>query len=159
MDVIAANCLHRGGLYSGANPGVRPLEDYVEEFLYLSHHVPWNDNTLKSCFWSGLDDHLLMVMQAGNSICTLQQYIDYALWLVGPTQGLSTQRTSSHRSPTSVQPQPPRTINQSPPLTWSLCPPQIQSKCQRPSLSWSPSPPWSLTRCESWQKHSSWMVR
>lgn len=58
---------------------MRPLE----EFLYLSHRVSWNDNTLKSCFWSGIDDRLLIVMQAGNSICTLQQYIDYMLWLVG----------------------------------------------------------------------------
>lgn len=60
-----------------------PLEDYVEELLELSQLVPWNDDKLKGCFWSELGEHLLLIMPMGNSRCTLQQFIDYALWLGG----------------------------------------------------------------------------
>lgn len=35
-----------------------PLEEYVEEFLELAHLVPWNDGTLKSIVWAGLDNHI-----------------------------------------------------------------------------------------------------
>lgn len=36
----------------------RPIKEYVKEFLELSFNVPWNDNTLKTVFWTGLDDSL-----------------------------------------------------------------------------------------------------
>lgn len=56
---------------------------YMEEFLGLCHQMAWNDNTLKSCFWSGLNNHLLVIMPTGYNSCSLQQYIGYVLWLVG----------------------------------------------------------------------------
>lgn len=59
-----------------------PLEDYVEELLELSHLVSWSDSTLKTCFWSGLDDYPFPPLLAGATTCTLAQYVDYALWLI-----------------------------------------------------------------------------
>ncbi|CAM4549728.1 unnamed protein product [Leuciscus chuanchicus] len=41
----------------------RLIEDYVDEFLELSHLVPWNDDTMKMVFWSGLDNHMFRQME------------------------------------------------------------------------------------------------
>lgn len=45
--------VHPADLLLSLSQDGRLLEDYVEEFLELSHLVPWNDDTLKSVFWSG----------------------------------------------------------------------------------------------------------
>lgn len=53
-----------------------------QELGLISYHAPWNEDTLKTFFWTGLDDHLLHIMPMGNSSCTLKQYVCYVLWLV-----------------------------------------------------------------------------
>ncbi len=35
----------------------RSIEDYVEEFLALAEGVTWREETQKTIFWGGLDDH------------------------------------------------------------------------------------------------------
>ncbi|XDV19759.1 hypothetical protein PO909_025175 [Leuciscus waleckii] len=52
------------------------------EFLQLAHQVPWNDETMKTVFWSGLDDLLFLQVPASATTGTLAQYIDYVLWFV-----------------------------------------------------------------------------
>lgn len=70
MDHKAAIYLHPEDWIMELSQKGHPLEDYMEDFLDLCHRVPWNDNTLKSCIWSGLDNHLL-VMATGYSSCSL----------------------------------------------------------------------------------------
>lgn len=69
-------------LYTHTQDG-RPIEEYVEEFIGLTHLVPWSDGTLKTLFWLGLDDHLLNPVSVTDTTCSLTQYIDHVLWLVG----------------------------------------------------------------------------
>ncbi|ROL51072.1 hypothetical protein DPX16_14603 [Anabarilius grahami] len=76
-----------------------PLEDYVEEFLELSHLVSWNNGTLKTCFWSGLYDRLFQPLPVGDTTCILAQYIDYAFWLSGSPFTVGKQTTTFRESP------------------------------------------------------------
>lgn len=46
-----------------------------------AHLLSWNDGTLKVCFWSGLNNHLICLMPRGETSCILAQYVDYTLWL------------------------------------------------------------------------------
>lgn len=50
---------------------VCPLEDFVEQFLELSHHMPLNDGMLKVCFWSGLDNPISQLMPMEEASCAL----------------------------------------------------------------------------------------
>lgn len=49
----------------------RTLEDYVEEFISVSHHTTCDNLTLMERFRSGLDDEIWMVMPKGDSCWTL----------------------------------------------------------------------------------------
>lgn len=91
LNQIVRNMDHKAAIYLHPEDWImeliqegRPVEDYMEDFFDLCHRVPWNDNSLKSCFWSGLDNHLLVIMAIGYSSCLLQQHIDYCGWLVTP---------------------------------------------------------------------------
>ncbi len=61
----------------------RSIEEYVEEFLALAEGVTWREETQKTIFWGGLDDHLYQLMPASDSTCSLGRYMEYALWLSG----------------------------------------------------------------------------
>ncbi|ROL43111.1 hypothetical protein DPX16_14823 [Anabarilius grahami] len=61
----------------------RSIEDYVGEFLEISHLVSWNDDTLKTVFWCGLDDHLYQQVPVAATTCSQVQYVEYVLWLSG----------------------------------------------------------------------------
>ncbi len=69
-------------LYSSTQDGC-PIEEYVEEFIGLSHLVPWSDDVLKTLFWLGLDDSLVGQVPAPAIACSLTQYIDYVMLLYG----------------------------------------------------------------------------
>ncbi|XDV51792.1 hypothetical protein PO909_020615 [Leuciscus waleckii] len=59
-----------------------PLEEYVEKFLELCHLLSWSDGTLKSCFWSGLDKHLLLASRSFHlHACTVHGLYAVAVWL------------------------------------------------------------------------------
>ncbi len=62
-----------------------PIEDYVEEFLNVSYRAPWKESTLKTIFLGGLDDYIYQQMPASDITCSLERYIEYALWLSGST--------------------------------------------------------------------------
>lgn len=57
--------------------GGRDLEEYVEEFVAVSHLAQCNDIALMKRFWIRLDDE----MPLGNSCWTLAEYINFALWV------------------------------------------------------------------------------
>lgn len=68
--------------------GGSPIENYIEKFLELTHLVPWNDATMKTVVWSGMDFgilewNLLLQVPVGAATCTLVQYLGYVLWLSG----------------------------------------------------------------------------
>lgn len=69
-------------LYTHTQDGC-PIEEYVEEFIKLSHLVSWSNGTLNTLFWLGLSDHLLNQVHATYTTCSLTQYIDHVLWLGG----------------------------------------------------------------------------
>lgn len=49
------------------NQDGHPIKEYVEEFIELSHLVPWSDD-VKTIFWLGLDDSLVgQVPTSGSS--------------------------------------------------------------------------------------------
>ncbi len=83
-----------------------PIEDYVEEFLNVSYRVPWKESTLKTIFWGGLDGHIYQQMPASYIACSLECYIEYALWLSGSSFTVEevadclVAKTVSPRSPT-----------------------------------------------------------
>ncbi len=59
LDPVSALCsLFQGG---------RPIEHFVEEFLWYSHLASLDDARLMDCFWSGLDDNIAQLMPGGNS--------------------------------------------------------------------------------------------
>ncbi len=60
-----------------------PIEDYVEEFLSVSYRAPWKKSTLKTIFLGGLDEHIYQQMPASDITCSLERYIECALWLSG----------------------------------------------------------------------------
>ncbi|KAI2659218.1 Foot protein 1 variant 1 [Labeo rohita] len=57
----------------------RPIEYYVEEFLYYSQLVPGDDTKIKDCFWSGLDPEVSLNLPDEDPSWTLSQYIDFVL--------------------------------------------------------------------------------
>ncbi|KAL0177314.1 hypothetical protein M9458_026208, partial [Cirrhinus mrigala] len=57
----------------------RDLEDYVEEFISISHLASCDDVCLMEGFWCGLDDDLRFVMPKGEPCWTLTQYINILL--------------------------------------------------------------------------------
>lgn len=59
------------------------IKDYMEDFLELSHQVAWSNDTIKTEFWSGLDDPLFKLVPATATTCSLRLYVDYVLWLSG----------------------------------------------------------------------------
>ena len=61
----------------------RQIEEYVAEFLELSHGASWADDTLKTVFWHGLDDHLHQQAPASVILGTFELYLDHVLWLSG----------------------------------------------------------------------------
>ncbi len=61
----------------------RPIEDYVEAFLNVSYRAPWKESTLRTIFLGELDDHIYQQMPASDITCSLECYIEYALWLSG----------------------------------------------------------------------------
>ncbi len=74
----------------------RSIEEYVEEFLALAEGVTWREETQKTIFWGGLDDHLYQLMPASDSTCSLGSYMGYALWLSGsPSSPLVPSSSSS----------------------------------------------------------------
>ncbi|KAL0146718.1 hypothetical protein M9458_058058, partial [Cirrhinus mrigala] len=67
-------CLHQGN---------RCIEDYVVDFCELCHLVNFNDVALKDIFRAGLSDPIRSGLPGGKIHWSLEQYIDYALLLVG----------------------------------------------------------------------------
>lgn len=63
--------------------GVRDLEEYVEEFVGVSHLAQCNHIVLLEGFWIGLCDEIWLVMQRGNSCWTLAEYINFTFWVSG----------------------------------------------------------------------------
>lgn len=106
---------------------VCPLEDFVEQFLELSHHMPLNDGMLKVCFWSGLDNPISQLMPMEEASCALTQYTDYSLWLsgssytVGDVEGPNPSNLASPEPPqsTSILPKP---LGSSPPRDSKIFP-------------------------------------
>ncbi len=62
-----------------------PIEDNVEKFLNVSYRAPWKESTLKTIFLGGLDEHIYQQMPASDITCSLERYIECALWLIGPS--------------------------------------------------------------------------
>lgn len=96
----------------------------MEQFLELSHHMPWNDGMLKVCFWSGLDNPISHLMPMEETSCTLTQYMDYALWLSGSSYTVGDAEGPNPASPepsqsTSILPKP---LGSSPPRASRICP-------------------------------------
>ncbi len=81
-----------------------PIEDYVEKFLNISYKVLWKERTLKTIFWGELAVHIYQQMPASDTICSLERYIEYALWLsgssftVGEVADCPVDKTKSHVS-------------------------------------------------------------
>ncbi|KAL0176455.1 hypothetical protein M9458_028785, partial [Cirrhinus mrigala] len=63
----------------------RQLEDYVEEFINTCHHASCDDICLKGGFWCGLDDNIRFVLPRGDVHWTLNDYINFTLWVNGST--------------------------------------------------------------------------
>ncbi len=80
----------------------------IEEFLNISNRVPWKERTLKTIFWGGLDDHIYQQMPVSDTICSLERYIEYALWpsgssfTVGEVADCPVDKTVSPTSPTTA---------------------------------------------------------
>ncbi len=55
----------------------------MEEFIRLSHLVPWSDDVLKTLFWLGFDDNLVGQVPAPAISCSLAPYIDCVMLLCG----------------------------------------------------------------------------
>lgn len=85
------------------------LEDYVKDFIELYHQVHWNEATLKTCFWSGLDDYLLQPMPTGDTRCLLRQYIEYALWMTASSLTVKEMEEDGHS--TNALPIPATTVH------------------------------------------------
>ncbi len=66
-------------LYTHTQDG-RPIDEYVEEFIGLSHLVPWSD-VLKTLFWLGLDDNLVGQVPTAVMSGSLAQYVDCVMLL------------------------------------------------------------------------------
>ncbi len=85
-----------------------PIEDYIEEFLNVSYRAPWKESALKTIFLGGLDDHIYQQMPASDITCSLERYIEYALWLscssfiVGEVADYPVAKTVSPTSPTTA---------------------------------------------------------
>ncbi|KAL0157337.1 hypothetical protein M9458_048583, partial [Cirrhinus mrigala] len=63
--------------------GNRPIEDYIMDFCGLCHLVAFNDMALKDIFRHGLNEPIRSQLPGGKIHWTLEQYIDFALLLVG----------------------------------------------------------------------------
>ncbi|KAA0722285.1 hypothetical protein E1301_Tti014665 [Triplophysa tibetana] len=75
-------------------PGM--FKDYREEFLELSHLVPWNDATLETIFWNGLDDNQQVVLPSLlHHLCMVLLFLWPRLWTI---------KTSLlHKNPSQLQ--------------------------------------------------------
>ncbi|KAI2646613.1 hypothetical protein H4Q32_027638 [Labeo rohita] len=63
--------------------GDRAIEEYVEDFCNLCHLVKFSVAALKGIFCNGFKDNLYDLMPDNRCSATLEQYIDFALSLVG----------------------------------------------------------------------------
>ncbi|ROJ25275.1 hypothetical protein DPX16_20088 [Anabarilius grahami] len=91
-------------------------KDNVEELLELSHMVTWDDDTLKTIFWCGLDDQLYQQSPTPSTTYSLAHFIDYVLWLSGSSLTVS----EVDGDTTTTQPQSPLSIPESPPKVAAL---------------------------------------
>ncbi|KAK9965561.1 hypothetical protein ABG768_004647 [Culter alburnus] len=48
----------------------------------VCHLMSWSDGTLKTYFWSGVNDHLFQLLSAGATTCTVA-HMDFGLRLSG----------------------------------------------------------------------------
>ncbi|KAL0153935.1 hypothetical protein M9458_050758, partial [Cirrhinus mrigala] len=81
--------------------GNRPIEDYVIDFCELCYLVPFNDVALKDIFRHGLDDLIRSGLPGGKIHWSLEQYIDFALWLAGSsfTVGIADKKPCNPTAP------------------------------------------------------------
>ncbi|ROK35610.1 hypothetical protein DPX16_17353 [Anabarilius grahami] len=57
--------------------------DYVEEFIHICHNATCDDLALMDGFRSELDDGIRFVMSKGNTCWTLEECINFTLWVDG----------------------------------------------------------------------------
>ncbi|ROL55620.1 hypothetical protein DPX16_23637 [Anabarilius grahami] len=88
----------------------RSIEEYVEEFLELSYLRAWNEETLKSVFWYGLEDHLYQQVPAATIPCSLAQYIDFMSPDIGLILILVQYKAALLANETSAQSHPLNTL-------------------------------------------------
>ncbi|KAL0169638.1 hypothetical protein M9458_034234, partial [Cirrhinus mrigala] len=63
--------------------GNQCIEDYVVDFCELCYLVDFNDVALKDIFRNGLNNPIRSGLPGGKIHWSLEQYIDFALWLAG----------------------------------------------------------------------------
>ncbi|CAM4691215.1 unnamed protein product [Leuciscus chuanchicus] len=61
--------------FDPANLLLSMTQDYMEEFPELAHLVPWNDDTMETVFWSGLNNHLFRKWPSQTPMARLRRPI------------------------------------------------------------------------------------
>ncbi|ROJ29139.1 hypothetical protein DPX16_13583 [Anabarilius grahami] len=56
---------------------------YLMEYLNICHQVTCDDVTLMEGFWCGLDKDIRFLMPKGETCWSLEDYINFALWMDG----------------------------------------------------------------------------